>query len=99
MAELAFRNATDLAAMIRRGEIGSVELLDHFIDRIERYDNSINAVVVRDFERAREAAMASDNAMSRGEDLGPLHGLPMTVKESFNIAGLRTTWVQHYRDH
>src|SRR6185437_5998887 len=59
--------------------------------RIEARDTEINAVVVRDFDRAREAARAADAALARGERR-PLLGLPMTVKESNNVAGLPTTW-------
>jgi amidase len=87
--ELAFHSATRLAAMVRRGQVGCVELLDHFIARTERLDPNLNAVVVRDFERARKAARALDR--KRKDPVGPLHGVPMTVKESFNVAGLPTT--------
>ena len=75
--------------MVRRGQVGCVELLDHFIARTERLDPKLNAVVVRDFERARKAARALDR--KRKDPVGPLHGVPMTVKESFNVAGLPTT--------
>ncbi len=92
MADLAFRAATDLAAAIRRKEIGAVELLEHYLARVERHDGALNAVVVRDFDRARERAKAADAALARGELWGPLHGLPMTVKEAFNITGLPTSW-------
>lgn len=67
------------------------ELLEASISRIERHDGEINAVVVRDFERARADAIAADAALARGERR-PLLGLPITVKESFNVAGLPTTW-------
>jgi amidase len=66
-------------------------LVDAAIARIEALDSKINAVVVRDFDRARSVADAADAALSRGEQ-SPLLGLPMTVKEQFNIAGLPTTW-------
>jgi amidase len=66
-------------------------LVDGTIARIEAVDPKINAVVLRDFDRARAAADAADAALARGEQL-PLLGLPMTVKEQFNIAGLPTTW-------
>ncbi len=92
MADIAFCSATELARRIRRREISSLELTDHYISRIERLDNEINAVVVRDFERAREAARAADAALARGQLPGPLHGVPMTIKDSFNVAGLPTTW-------
>ena len=91
-AELGFRSAVDLAARLRRREIGSEELTRYFIERIEKHDPKLNAVVVRDFERALAAARAADAALARGESLGPLHGLPMTIKESFDVAGLPTTW-------
>lgn len=89
MSELAFLPATRLAAMVRRGAVGCVELLDHFIARTERLDPKLNAVVVRDFERARKVARALDRR--RKGPVGPLYGVPMTVKESFNVAGLPTT--------
>lgn len=71
--------------------IGALEACDAAIARIEACDPKINAVVVRDFERAREQARTADAALARGERR-PLLGLPMTVKESFNVAGLPTTW-------
>jgi len=92
MSDFTFRTASELAADIRDGRVGSLELLNHFIDRIERHDGRINAVVVRDFERARRRAAEADAALARGESWGPLHGLPMTVKESFNIEGLPACW-------
>jgi amidase len=88
----AFKTATELARMIRDKEISSVELTQYFIDRIERFDETLNAVVVRDFDRAFAAARDADDALVRGELAGPLHGLPMTIKESYDIAGLPTTW-------
>jgi amidase len=89
MTDLAFLPAHTLAGMVRRREIGCVELLDHFIARVERLDDRINAVVVRDFEKAREAARSLDQATPPS---GSLAGVPMTVKESFDVAGLPTTW-------
>ncbi|MDE2199928.1 MAG: amidase [Rhodospirillales bacterium] len=89
MTELAFLPARKLAAMVRRGEIGCVELLEHAVARVERHDGAINAVVVRDFERARKRARLLDR---KGAADAPLRGVPMTVKESFDIAGLPTSW-------
>ncbi|MBV9812175.1 MAG: amidase, partial [Acetobacteraceae bacterium] len=89
-SDIAFRSARKLAKMVGRKEVGCLELLDHYIDRVERHDGKINAVVVRDFERARARARAADNA--RDGKRGALHGVPMTVKESYNVAGLATTW-------
>jgi amidase len=85
----SFLPAHALAGLIKSRQIGCLELLDHFIGRVERLDPRINAVVVRDFDRARERARWLDNV---GDREAPLFGVPMTVKESFNIAGLPTTW-------
>jgi len=89
---IAFETATKLAARIRAGDVSSRELTDYFIGRIEKYDGAVNAVVVRDFERARAAAARADEAQARGESLGPLHGLPMTIKEAYDLEGTPTTW-------
>ena len=89
---LGFDSATELARKIRDKDISSRELTDYFIARIEKFDADLNAVVVRDFDSARAAADAADAALSKGESLGPLHGLPMTIKESYDITGLPTTW-------
>ncbi len=89
MDDLTYATAGELARKIRNKELGSLELTDHFIARIERIDAELNAVVVRDFERARAAARAAD-AAPRSD--APLHGVPMTIKESYDIAGLPTTW-------
>jgi amidase len=88
----AFDSATTLVERLRTGKIGSRELLEYFIGRIERYDSAINAVVVRDFARARVLADQADRAIQRGASLGPLHGLPMTIKESFQLRGTPTTF-------
>src|SRR5438093_596654 len=91
MADLdPFASATELLAALRAGRVTSSELTDLYIRRIERHDGRLNAVVVRDFERARQRARAADEAAARGER-APLLGLPITLKESFNVAGLPTT--------
>src|SRR6478735_4727566 len=84
-------SAADLVAALAARKVSAVELAEEAIGRIEARDGKINAVVVRDFDRAREQARAADAALARGERR-PLLGLPMTVKESHNIAGLPTTW-------
>lgn len=84
-----FLPAIRLAAMLRARDLGCREVLDHFIARVERLDPRINAVVVRDFDRARTRAAALDNEHDRS---ARLFGVPMTIKESFNVAGLPTTW-------
>lgn len=101
MSKLAFARATELAALIRQREVSARELLEMYIERLAKYDdNGVNAVVGRDLERARADAAAIDAATAAGGELGPLHGVPMTVKESFDVAGLRTTWgVPQFRDN
>jgi amidase len=85
-----FATATELLAALRARQVSARELTELYSRRIERYNGRLNAVVVRDFERARRQADAADQAIARGER-GALLGLPMTIKESFNVAGLPTT--------
>lgn len=92
MDELAFADATSLAAKIKNKAVSSVELLEHYIARMERYNPDINAIIVTQLDKARARAKEADKALARGETWGPLHGVPMTVKESYNITGLPTTW-------
>ena len=98
--EPAFQSAASLAADLRERRIGCLELLEHFIARTERFNPDLNAIVVFDFDRSRDRARAADRALARGEVWGPLHGLPMTVKDSYDVAGLPTTWgVPDLRDN
>jgi len=90
-AQWAYRSAGELANSLRKREISALELTDQFIARIEALDGDLNAVPVRDFNRAREAAREADAALARGEQR-PLLGVPVTIKESYNVAGLPTTW-------
>ncbi|MDG2113796.1 MAG: amidase family protein, partial [Actinomycetota bacterium] len=76
---------------IAAGKLGSRELTAMAIDRIERLDGEINAVVTRDFDTALSAAEAADEAVARRTVLGPLHGVPITVKDALQTAGLRST--------
>ena len=97
MSSIAYLSALELASKIRDKQISSVEITQHYIDRIEKYDDSINAVVVRTFEDALEKAAAADAALGAakrgpGQSLGRLHGVPMTIKESYVIANTPTTW-------
>ena len=84
----AYCTATELIAAMDAGTVSAVELTQSAIARIERQDGDINAVPVRDFERALLAARDADAARARGERR-PLLGIPMTVKESFNAPGCR----------
>lgn len=92
MQDIAFWSAKRLASHIRRRKIGCLELLDHYLARVERHNSSLNAIIVTDIPAARKRAEAADRALKKGDVWGPLHGLPMTVKESYDVAGLPTTW-------
>ncbi|WP_063054873.1 amidase [Nocardia salmonicida] len=93
-----FASAEELVTALRAGEVTSVELTEDAIARIERDDETINAICVRDFDRARVAARRADQARAGGEDR-PLLGVPVTVKESYDMAGLPTTWgMPHNKD-
>src|SRR6266508_686225 len=86
----AFAPAVDMLAALRARRVSAVELLELHQMRIERYNPELNAIVEPDFERARREAEAADTRRARGDD-APLCGLPMTLKESINVRGLRTT--------
>jgi amidase len=91
----ATSTATELTAAIRSKEISSRELLELYLDRIDRLDRvdkgGVNAVVTLDAERAAAAAAAADDALARGDDVGPLHGLPITIKDAIETEGIRST--------
>lgn len=91
MSEWTYASTADTAKSLATKRVSSVELTQQVIGRIERFEPQINAVCVRDFERALDAARAADAAIARGEK-APLLGVPMTIKESFNLAGTATTW-------
>jgi len=86
-----YRTAADLILALDKRQVSAVELTESAIARIEACEPRINAMPVRDFDRAREAARAADAALERGERK-PLLGIPITIKESYNVAGLPTTW-------
>ena len=91
MSDLAFRSTAALATALRRREIGCRELLDHYVARVERLNPGLNAVVRLDLEAAQARADEADVALASGEHWGPLHGVPMTIKDSFETMGLTTT--------
>lgn len=80
-----------LARLLRRGQVTAAEALEAHLERIEQRNPTLNAVVSLDAERAHAAAKAADAALRRGEVWGPLHGIPMTLKDGHDVAGLRTT--------
>ncbi len=92
-------SAVDLAAQLKAKAFSAAELTEAFIDRIERLDGPVNAVIVRDFAHARIDAAHADVALARG-DARPLLGVPVTVKESFDLKGWPTTWgMEEHHDH
>ena len=91
MDDPTFASASEQAAAMRDGAISSVELIEAHLARIERHNPSLNAIVTLDPDRALERARQADAARARGEHWGPLHGVPVTIKDALATAGLRTT--------
>jgi amidase len=89
---LLFQSATDAAQAVRRKEVSSRELTEMLLARIDVVNSTVNAVVELQRDVALQEAAAADEASARGEDVRPLHGVPMTIKDSFNVSGLHTTW-------
>ena len=92
MDRLHWKSAADIAHLIRGKKVSASEVLEHFLARVDRFNPKLNAIVWQDRERARRRANAADGALAKGEVWGPLHGVPMTIKESYNVAGSPTTW-------
>jgi amidase len=90
--DLHFKSAAGIAQLIRERKISAAEALEHFLARVEKHNPRLNAIIWRDTARARARARAADDALAKGEIRGPLHGVPMTIKESYNLAGSPTTW-------
>jgi aspartyl-tRNA(Asn)/glutamyl-tRNA(Gln) amidotransferase subunit A len=91
-SELAFVAAGQLAAGMRSGDVSSVEVVDDLLARVEASQSSLNAFITVCADDARAAAARADDSAARGEDLGPLHGVPVSVKDIINTAGVRTTF-------
>lgn len=89
--DVAFWSATRQAAGIRAGQFKSRELLELLVDRIERINPALNAVVTLDLPTAREAADGADRMLADGDIAGPLHGVPITIKDALETAGMRST--------
>jgi amidase len=99
-ADPTFWSATEQAKAIRERRLGSEELLERFLDRIDHVDPHVHAVCTLDVHRARLRAQAADDATLRGESWGPLHGLPITIKDAIATDGVRTTaGATALRDH
>ncbi|NUP75816.1 MAG: amidase [Sinomonas sp.] len=90
--ELVYIGAVDLASLLRSREISAVELLEAHLDQISRFNPLVNAIVTLDEEGARRAAHEADRKLAAGEAVGPLHGLPISFKDTARTAGMRTTF-------
>ncbi len=94
--EMAFWSAAQLAQAIREKKIACVELLDAYLARVDRHNPRLNAIVELDAAGARKRAKAADDALMRGDIIGPLHGIPVTIKDSIDVAGFASTWGIQY---
>lgn len=96
----AYFTTTQLMRELQAKRISSAELLDLYLDRYERINPGINAVVATDFAHAKKRAQAADQARAKGESWGPLHGLPMTIKDTLEVAGMPCTCgAPEWKDH
>ncbi len=91
MTDLIFTPAYQLARMIRSGEVSATEVLDAHLNQIAKHNSKLNAICTLDEQNARERAKLADEALARGENWGLLHGVPITIKDIFETAGLLTT--------
>ena len=91
MSEPCELSAVDARALIGSRKLSPVELLDSCLKQIEELDPALNAFPIRCFDRARDEAKRAEDAVMRGDPLGPLHGLPLGVKDLNDLAGVRTT--------
>jgi amidase len=91
MSDIIFATAQELATRIRQRHVTATEVLEAHLTQIARYNSPLNAIVTLDEERARTRAKEADKALARGEVWGPLHGVPITIKDAIETAGLRTT--------
>src|SRR3546814_10444740 len=91
MTDLWTRSATELSLLLREREVSPVELLQHLLDRCDSLNDALNAIVTFDREGALAAARASEARYAQGRPLGPLDGIPITVKDNIFVRGLRAT--------
>ncbi len=88
--DLAFAPAHELLTSLDKGEVTSRELVENYLDRITRLDGALNSIITLDADRARSEADDADRLRASGAELGPLHGLPITTKDSFETKGMRS---------
>lgn len=88
---IVFATASQLAQMIRDKEVSAVEVLDAYLEQIDKHNSKVNAIVTLDEEKARKRALEADEALAKAENWGALHGVPITIKDIMETAGLLTT--------
>ena len=88
---IVFATASKLAQMIREREVSAVEVLEAYLEQLDRHNNKLNAIATLNVEGARNKALEADKALARGENWGVLHGVPVTVKDALETKGLLTT--------
>ena len=91
MKDILFSTATEIARAIRKKQVSAVEVLEAHLAQIARHNAALNAIVTLEVEGARQRAQAADDALARDEIWGPLHGVPLTLKDVHSVAGMRTT--------
>src|SRR5579883_2828183 len=91
VSDLCFTPATTLAEAIRRREVSPVEITNAILERIDRLNPIVNAFCTLTPDIARQEARAAESAVMRGEALGPLHGIPYSIKDILSTKGIRTT--------
>src|SRR5688500_4306982 len=91
MDNIVFATARDLATAIRQRQVSAIEVLDAYLAQIAQHNTTLNAIVTLDEEGARQRALAADDALAKDELWGPLHGVPFTLKDVIDTAGLRST--------
>ncbi len=96
---LTSRSAVELAAMITRGDAPSAEVVEAHIERIEQVNPAVNAVVVKLYDQARAEAEKADRRRAKGEQLGALHGVPITIKDAIDVVGTPSTFGLRSRTH
>lgn len=100
MSDLAFKPAAELARMISAKKLSARDLLEHYAQRIEQHNPSLNAIVVQDLDSGRARADEADAAAAQGKSWGPLHGVPMTIKDAFEVGGLVSSGgAEELKDH
>src|SRR4051794_37485223 len=92
MSDLCQKAATELALLLERGAVSPSELLQSCLERYDRYNPALNAIVTLCVEEARGAARHADNRQREGKRLSPIDGIPVTIKDNLYVRGVRATW-------